>query len=88
MVRALQETHSRVHDEATEVLDGQLDGKDKSDPNDCSNTKGPQGKRHRSVIEFDSWFSDDEFVNRIKRAKRRRMEIVSDSEKNACSSIC
>ena len=32
------------------------------------------------LIDFDNWFSDDEFVNRLKRAKRRRLQIQDDSE--------
>ena len=32
------------------------------------------------LIDFDNWFSDDEFVNRLKRAKKRRLQILSDSD--------
>ena len=32
------------------------------------------------LVDFDNWFSDDEFVNRLKRAKRRRLQIQDDSE--------
>ena len=31
------------------------------------------------LINFDIWFSDDKFVNRLKRAKRRRFQIDDDS---------
>ena len=76
-----------IDDEATEESDGQLEGKeDESDPNDCVIVETPTEDEANAIedleylIDFDIWFSDDEFVNRIKRAKRRRMEIVSDSE--------
>ena len=78
-----------IDDEATEVsdADGQLEGEeDESDPNDCVIVETLTEDEANAIedleylIDFDNWFSDDEFVNRIKRAKRRRMEIVSDSE--------
>ena len=51
-------------------------------PRDCWDTVGRRGKLHRDLeflLDFDNWFSDVEFVNRIKQAKRRR--IVSGSER-------
>ena len=77
-----------IDDEATEVSDGQLEGEeeDESDPNDCVIVETLTEDEANAIedleylIDFDNWSSDDEIVNRIKRAKRRRMEIVSDSE--------
>ena len=59
---------------------------EESDPDDCvvvahlTEDESNAIEDLEYLIDFDNWFSDDEFVNRIKRAKTRRMEIVSDSE--------
>ena len=75
-----------IDDEAVEASDtGETANEDdeESDPNDCvivETLTEDAIEDLEYLIDFDNWFSDDEFVNRIKRAKRRRMEIVSDSE--------
>ena len=56
-----------------------------SDPNDCvivetlteDGTNAIEDLEY--LIDFHNWFSDDDFLKRIKRATRKRMEIVSDS---------
>ena len=59
---------------------------EESDPNDCVIVETLTEDEANAIedleylIDFDNWFSDNLFVNRIKRAKRRRMEIVSDCE--------
>ena len=74
-------------DEATEASDteGEPVQKDEqeSDPNDCMIVETLTEDEVNAIedqIDFDTWFSDDDFINRTKRAKRRRLEIVSDSE--------
>ena len=81
-----------IDDEATEVsdADGQLEGEeeDESDPNDrmivetLTETEDEANAIEdlEYLIDSDNWFNDDEFLNRIKTEKRRRIEIVSDSE--------
>ena len=79
-----------IDDEATEVsdADSQLEGEeeDESDPNDCVIVETLTEDEVNAIddleylTDFDNWLCDDEFVNRIKRAKRRGMEVVIDSE--------
>ena len=78
-----------IDDEAEEASDtGETAHEDdeESDPNDCVIVETLTEDEENAIedleylIDFNNWFSDDEFVNGIKRAKRRRMEIVSDSE--------
>ena len=76
-----------IDDEAAEALDTEgepvQEEEQESDPNDCmivetlteDEANAIEGQR-----DFDNWFSDDDLVNRTKRAKRTRMEIVNDSE--------
>ena len=72
--------------EASDTSDTAHEDDEESDPNDCVIVETLTEDEANAIedleylIDFDNWFSDDEFVNRIKRAKRRRMEIVSDSE--------
>ena len=58
---------------------------EESDPNDCVVLAQLTEDEANAIdldylIDFDNWFSDAVFVNRINRAKKRRMEIVSESE--------
>ena len=68
-----------IDDEALEVsdADGQLEGEeeDESDPNDCvivetlTEDEANAIEDLKYLIDFDNWFSDDEFVNRLKSEK-------------------
>ena len=77
-----------IDDEAAEISDaGETAHEDEeSEPNNCVIVETLTEDEANAIedleylVDFDNWFSDDEFVNRMKRAKRRLMEIVSDSE--------
>ena len=78
-----------IDDQAGEASDAErepvLEDEQESDPNDCVMVETLTEDVANAIedleylIDFDNWFSDDQFVNRIKRVKRR-MEIVGDSE--------
>ena len=76
-----------IDDEAAEASDTEgepvQEDEQESDPNDCMTVETLTEDEVNAIedqIDFDNWFSNDDFINRTKRAKRRRMEIVSDSE--------
>ena len=75
-----------IDDEAAEASDTEgepvQEDEQESDPNDCMVVAQLTEDEANAIehLDFDSMFSDDEFVNRTKRAKRRRLEIVSESE--------
>ena len=76
-----------IIDEATEAEEEEVDEEEgESSENDCVVVAQLTEDERNAIedleylIDFDNWFSDDEFVNRLKRAKRRRMRIEDDSE--------
>ena len=77
--------HPFIEDEAAETTDAEEpthEDEEESDPNDCVvvaqlTEDQANAKEH---LEFENMFSDDDIVNQTKRAKKRRLEIVSDSE--------
>ena len=76
-----------IDDEAAEASDTEgepvEEDEQESDPNDCMIVETLTEDEINAIedqIDFDNWFSNEDFINRTKRAKRRRMEIVSDSE--------
>ena len=74
-----------IDDEAAETTDAEEpthEDDEESDPNDCVVVAQLTEDEANAIehLDFDNMFSDDEFVNRTKRAKKGRLEIVSDSE--------
>ena len=75
-----------IDDEAAEASDTegeplQEEYEQESDPNDCMIVETlTEVNAIEDQIDFENLFSDDDFINPTKQAKRRRMEIVSDSE--------
>ena len=78
-----------IDDEAAEISDtGETAHEDDEESvhNDCviveTLTEGEASviEDLEYLIDFDNWFSNDEFVNRIREAKMRQIEVVSDSE--------
>ena len=76
-----------IDDEAAETSDTESEpvqeDEQESDPNDCMIVETLTEDEVNAIedqIDFDNWFSDDDFINRTKRAKIRQMELVSNSE--------
>ena len=70
-----------IDDEASETEGEPVqEDEQESDPNDCMIVETLTEDEVNAIEDQIDWFSDDDFINWTKRAKKRRLEVVSESE--------